>query len=97
MEGSKKTGEAVLKLCPFCMGPAELYGVSPISDRASVSCSMCGVRTSLYKTDREAIEAWNNRSPWVEFMDVDEEFKKRGISQHVGVNSDLTSREDKSK
>ncbi len=51
---------AELRECPFCGGEASVY-----SDGwrvwFGVSC-MCGQHTNDFRTEQEAIEAWNRRA-----------------------------------
>ena len=51
-----------LKSCPFCGGEAELAIVKLWNH---VYCKNCHSRTTMYSSEEQAIEAWNNRpSPW---------------------------------
>jgi len=53
-----------LKNCPFCGSEAVLNSTKEFSNReyASVSCSECLVKTSVYSTEKGAIKAWNKRT-----------------------------------
>jgi Lar family restriction alleviation protein len=51
-----------LKKCPFCGD--ERHAVYPHQGRFIVCCRGCGVKLGfgLYKTEQEAVEAWNKRA-----------------------------------
>lgn len=44
-----------LKPCPFCGGEAVLY------EHYWCRCKNCGASTELFKTEQDAIVAWNRR------------------------------------
>lgn len=52
-----------LKPCPFCGGKAELieriYGAYK---DVTVACKQCGIRSTLFSNDLEAITFWNRRA-----------------------------------
>lgn len=52
-----------LKPCPFCGGEAELiehtYGAYK---DATVACKQCGIRSTLFSNDLEAVMFWNRRA-----------------------------------
>ena len=47
--------------CPFCGGEAKTSRGLHKYDCWGIWCPTCGVRTDLYPSEREAIEAWNTR------------------------------------
>lgn len=49
-----------LKPCPLCGGEAELTR-SASTDTPRVFCKVCRCNTGGYKTEEEAIAAWNKR------------------------------------
>lgn len=54
-----------LKMCPFCGGEADCNNNSLMQGgkfKWSVECCGCGVITSAFNTEEEAIEAWNRRA-----------------------------------
>ena len=65
--------EIKLKSCPFCRGGANLESESrfiptyydPDGSSAElehwIRCEKCGAQTGLFKTERDAAEAWNRR------------------------------------
>lgn len=54
-----------LKPCPFCGGEAGF--IEPIYVRSEadypyvIECSQCGIQTSIYNNQDQAIAAWNRR------------------------------------
>lgn len=46
-----------LKKCPFCGGEAHVVGILT----RWVVCDECGAELKFFKTEEEAIEAWNRR------------------------------------
>ena len=67
---SDKISDKRLKRCPFCGGEAELVGFKYYW----VDCKKCHNGTQAYKTEKEAIQAWNTRKP---VDDVVEALEKR--------------------
>ena len=55
--------DSVLKKCPFCGGEGRIVHTTPTSGHSKwfISCNECNADTDFYKTDDEAIEAWNKR------------------------------------
>lgn len=53
-----------LKHCPFCGGEAikSAFSWGNITDEYTIQCSVCGVRTSVLKSE-DAINVWNTRTP----------------------------------
>lgn len=49
-----------LKPCPSCGGEAHTTETARSGDRWGVTCS-CGLAIRFFKTEAEAIEAWNKR------------------------------------
>ena len=47
--------------CSFCGGEGFMYNVVPNYAWWACRCASCGVETSSYHTEAEAIEAWNRR------------------------------------
>lgn len=56
-----------LKACPFCGGGAESYLENSCDCCAQTSgvayCQHCGAEQSHFRTEAEAIAAWNTRTP----------------------------------
>lgn len=52
-----------LKKCPFCGGEAKIRGEKywQPNVRRNVICTNCFANSGWFKTDEEAIEAWNRR------------------------------------
>jgi len=52
-----------LKKCPFCKGEAKLRRpfTGAVKHGYSFHCTICYVSTRAYKTEAEAITAWNHR------------------------------------
>lgn len=54
-----------MKDCPFCGGKAKIYTDDnyPFSSdtHSHVYCKKCGAQTKNYRTENEAVKAWNNR------------------------------------
>lgn len=53
-----------LKPCPFCGGKAKIRSEKywQPNVRRNVICTNCFANTGWYKTEDEAIEAWNRRA-----------------------------------
>lgn len=55
--------EIKLKPCPFCGGKAAAIWNGASNERNyCVRCWECGAETSVYKSEKEAKEAWNRRA-----------------------------------
>lgn len=55
-----RSGSGVLP-CPFCGGPSSLLALSGMW---SAGCYSCGIETMGMLSEREALEAWNQRKEW---------------------------------
>jgi len=55
--------ETKLKPCPFCGGEATLIVDSYIKATRIIVCRKCGSRCTIFRTEEEAIAAWNK---WAE-------------------------------
>lgn len=58
-----------LKPCPFCGGEAVLHKAERESflmgktiSLDQISCASCGVNTSVFGNEEDAIKAWNRRA-----------------------------------
>ena len=49
-----------LEPCPFCGEKARICGSDEI-ELVFIECTKCYSQTNTYKTDKEAIKAWNRR------------------------------------
>lgn len=74
--------EIKLLPCPFCGGEARLRGERYFQPnvRRNVICKECFSNSGWYKTDEEAIKAWNTRKPMERIIERLEEEKERKIS-----------------
>ena len=64
-----------LKKCPFCGGEAEIRITewdNSSKTHYSVMCQKCESETTLYKTEAEAIAAWNKRAKDENTLTLDE-------------------------
>lgn len=52
-----------LKICPFCEEKYVLYLNTDAGGLYYVLCDNCGIESHNYKTEKDAIEAWNTRKP----------------------------------
>lgn len=59
---SRKDKEAELLPCPFCGGGAANLAVLYVPE-IHVWCKKCGAQSEGFATEREAIAAWNKRTP----------------------------------
>ena len=50
-----------IQKCPFCGSEADVYTTYERYDSYHVKCDRCHARTGWYRTDKEAIKAWNRR------------------------------------
>ena len=54
-----------LKPCPLCGRAGERWNVVSIGKKFSsswrVKCKLCGVTTTSYSTEEQAVNAWNRR------------------------------------
>ena len=57
--------------CPFCGGEAAIHNCLELKNdtaraiyagKQGVHCSVCGIATTLYNSEVEAVEAWNRRA-----------------------------------
>lgn len=65
-KASKRLSEAgVLLLCPMCRGKARVRSERYYQPnvRRNVICTKCFTNSGWYKTEYEAILAWNTRTP----------------------------------
>ena len=50
-----------IQRCPFCGSEGDVYTTYERYDSYHVKCDRCHARTGWYRTDKEAIKAWNRR------------------------------------
>ena len=51
-----------LKPCPFCGGEAKMRWLKVPPPMPFVVCKSCGAESTVYRTEAEAISAWNTRA-----------------------------------
>lgn len=76
-----------LKPCPFCGGEAQLAKLG--KQVWVMRCTQCECKLNqIYKTEQQAIEAWNRREPMDKIVEQLEELKKRHFLTMANTGDD---------